>query len=130
MVRQTSVDERSLEKSILTRLDNLIFEAEKQQKPLEVDPYRGYLFELFVTADAAGYVHEDAETDLTAEGICRKLAARWGLADATRESFEQQTQLPPKHISKMRMLWSVMRMWMEWDYAWKRWAEFHEPQKK
>jgi hypothetical protein len=22
----------------------------------------------------------------------------------------------------------VMRMWMEWTYAWDRWAEFHQPE--
>ena len=27
-----------------------------------------------------------------------------------------------------RLLWSVMRMWMEWDYAWERWEEFHRSQ--
>ena len=29
-------------------------------------------------------------------------------------------------LAKMRLLWSVMRMWMEWDYAWERWDEFHK----
>ena len=29
----------------------------------------------------------------------------------------------------MRLLWSVMRMWMEWTYAWQRWAEFHQEPK-
>jgi len=26
----------------------------------------------------------------------------------------------------MRMLWSFLRMWMEWAYAWERWSEFHD----
>ena len=31
----------------------------------------------------------------------------------------------PAHLQKMRSLWSIMRMWMEWTYAWQRWPEFH-----
>ena len=127
MAHQTSVDERSLGGSILARLENLVLEAEKKRRPLEVDPYREQLFELFVTAEAAGYTEEDAEVDLSAEGVCRELGQRWGLGEATRESLEQQSKLSSGHLSKMRMLWSVMRMWMEWTYAWQRWAEFHEP---
>ena len=34
--------------------------------------------------------------------------------------------MPADQLAKMRLLWSVMRMWMEWDYAWERWAEFHK----
>lgn len=124
MPSQTSAD-RSLAQNLIDRLQQLILEAERSTKPLEVDPYRTRLFELFVTAEASGCVQEDAENDLTAEGICRALARRWGLADATRESFEQQTKLPVEHLAKLRLLWSLMRMWMEWDYAWKRWPEFH-----
>lgn len=124
MPSQTSAD-RSLAHNLIDRLEQLILEAERSNKPLEVDPLRDRLFELFVTAEAAGRMPEDTEEDLTADGICRSLAHRWGLAEATRESFEHQTQLPPEHLSRMRLLWSLMRMWMEWDYAWKRWPEFH-----
>jgi hypothetical protein len=38
----------------------------------------------------------------------------------------QQTRMPADQLAKMRLLWSVMRMWMEWDYAWERWDEFHK----
>ena len=123
MQQQTSVRD-SLASSIVQRVDDLIDEARQATKPLEIDPYRGQLFELFVTAEAAGFVAEDAENDLTADGLCRRLAERWQLADATRDSFEHQTKLPPDQLTKMRMLWSVMRMWMEWAYAWQRWPEF------
>ena len=30
-----------------------------------------------------------------------------------------------EQLAKVRLLWSFMRMWMEWTYAWKRWDEFH-----
>jgi len=110
---------------ILNRIEALILEAEQSNKPLEVDPYRGQLFELFVTANGAGYTKDGADPDLSADGLCRKLGARLGLDAAARESMTQQTRMPNQHLSKMRLLWSVMRMWMEWDYAWERWDEFH-----
>ena len=71
------------------------------------------------------FLLEVSEPDLTADGLCRSLAQRWGLAEATRDSFEQQAKLPSQHLAKMRLLWSLMRMWMEWTYAWQRWPEFH-----
>lgn len=62
---------------------------------------------------------------MTADGLCRELSKRWGLSDAAKESVAAQAKLPPEHLNKMRLLWSVMRLWMEWDYAWSRWAEFN-----
>ncbi len=122
----SSIDETvTLADRILDRIEALIVEAEKNTRPLEVDPYRGQLFELFVTANGAGYTKEGADPDLSADGLCRLLGARWGLASAARDSLTQQTRMPQEHLSKMRLLWSVMRMWMEWDYAWERWDEFH-----
>jgi hypothetical protein len=116
--------------TIIDRVEDVILEAEQATRPLEVEPYHGQLFELFVTAEAANALRDEAEETLTADEICRELASRWGLTDATRSSFEQQTKLPPKHLARMRMLWSVMRMWIEWSYAWQRWNEFHQDQAK
>jgi hypothetical protein len=48
------------------------------------------------------------------------------LADAAQNSHGQQEKMAPKHVGKMRLLWSLMRMWMEWTYAWERWPEFHQ----
>ncbi len=127
--------EPSLAKSIVEQIDHVVREAEEAGKPLEIDPYRGRLFELFVMADAADLLKDAANEnappkfDLTADGLCRALAERWNLADAARESFTSQTRLPPEHLARMRLLWSVMRLWMEWTYAWKRWAEFHQETK-
>jgi hypothetical protein len=114
-----------LASNLLDQIDQLIESAERQQRPLEVDPNRARLFELFVTAEAAGYVNAAAGSDLTADGLCRQLAERWGLRAATEESVRGQTRLPPDQLARMRSLWSVMRMWMEWTYAWQRWPEFH-----
>ena len=110
---------------ILNRLEELILDADRQTKPLELEPYRGQLFELFVLAEGAGYTKEGSDPDLSADGLCRLLGARWGLAAAAREAMSQQSKIPQQQLAKMRVLWSVMRMWMEWDYAWERWSEFH-----
>jgi hypothetical protein len=123
MQNQTSLDD-SLAGSILNQVERLVLEAEKADKPLEVDPFRSQLFELFVTADAAGYTDDESEPDLSADGLCKQLAAEWKLAAAARESFEHQTKLDAESLSRMRLLWSLMRMWMEWSYAWQRWPEF------
>jgi hypothetical protein len=125
MTSQTSVG-TALAHNILDRVETLLLEAEEALKPLELDPYRSRLFELFVMADAAGFLDEDAAPDLTSDGIARELSERWNLADAARSSIEQQSKLPRAHLSKMRQLWSFMRMWMEWTYAWNRWHEFHD----
>lgn len=159
--------EPSLARSLLDQIERLVREAEQAQRPLELDPYRGQLFELFVMAEAADLVKSPAkaessnaagapdrerseratsavnekerpkeppamaprEDDLTADGLCRSLAVRWNLADATRDSFTNQKKLSPEHLARMRLLWSVMRMWMEWTYAWERWPEFHRERK-
>ena len=122
--------------AILNGVEMLLMEARETTKPLEVDPYRSRLFELFVTADGAQLVRDDREsslsdgtddqTDLSADGICRSLARRWGLDMAARESTASQSRLAPDQLEQMRLLWSVMRRWMEWSYAWRRWDEFHQ----
>ncbi len=122
---QTTSTSPELAVRVLDEVDAIISQAEQATKPLEVDPYRGRLFELFVIADGAGYTNDDSDPDLSADGLCQQLASRWGLRDAARQSTSRQTQLPPEQLQKMRSLWSVMRMWMEWTYAWNRWNEFH-----
>ena len=117
-----------LAEQITAQVEELILESERTQKPLEVDPYRSRLFELFVTAHGAGLVAEDAPDDLTADGLCQTLAGRWGLRTAAQSSVRDNSRLPPEHMARMRSLWSMMRMWMEWTYAWQRWDEFHRPQ--
>lgn len=110
--------------SVLDELEKLVQHAQKENVPLEIDPQRSQLFELFVRAEGAGLVDEE-EGPLSADEICRQLADRAGLTEAARLSTVQQAKLPAEHLSRMRVLWSMMRMWMEWTYAWKRWSEFH-----
>jgi len=121
----TATTDGTLAGEIIARVKSLLLEAEQKTKPLELDPYRTQLFELFVTAEGAGYLDDDALFDLSADGLCRELAECWGLKDAALSSTREQTRLSGEHLAKMRMLWSVMRMWMEWTYAWQRWGEFH-----
>ena len=125
MVEQLTTTAESLVSTIIDRIDSLIVQAESETRPLEIEPFRSQLFELFVLADGAGYLEQNAERDLTADSLCRALSHRWGLSDAAQAAAQQQTRLQSEHLSKMRLLWSLMRMWMEWSYAWQRWAEFH-----
>lgn len=124
-VGATRSSDRSLAENIVERVDALVGEAEQAAKPLEIDPWRTRLFELFVTAEAAGLVANDADPDLSADGLCQALSERWGLKTAAEQTFRAQAKLPPEQLAQMRRLWSVMRMWMEWTYAWQRWDEFH-----
>jgi hypothetical protein len=118
---------QAVAEQILDDLAIIILDAEQGAKPLELPPFRPQLFELFARAVATGLVHEDAEPDLTSDGVLKALAERFGLASATRDSVAQQAKLAPEHLAKMRLLWSLLRMWMEWTYAWERWSEFHSP---
>lgn len=122
---QQNSSHSEIEQQILDKVDSIISDCEANGKPLEVDPARAQLFETFVLAEAAGSVGETAEPDLSADGLCKSLAERWGLQEAAQQSMVNQTQLQGDQLTKMRSLWSVMRMWMEWTYAWERWAEFH-----
>ena len=111
--------------NLIDQLDTILREAEEASQPLELDPHRGRLFELFVTAEAAGFTADDAEPDLSADGLCRTLSERWGLRDAAQSAITENNKLTDAPLAKMRLLWSLMRMWMEWTYAWERWGEFH-----
>ncbi len=124
-MNKTAPTDQSLVYDILKQVEALLSEVELGQKPLEVEPYRSRLFELFVTAEGAGYLEESATPSLSAENLCRELSQCWGLDTAAKESVTQQEKMSPEQLSKMRLLWSTMRMWMEWDYAWTRWNEFH-----
>lgn len=128
---------RTVANTIVNGIEQLANDAQAETSPVEIDPFRSRLFEFFVTADGAGLIGDERssslnsaddaadETDLSADGLCRSLARRWGLDMAARDSAAQQTKLPPEQLERMRLLWSVMRMWMEWNYAWCRWEEFH-----
>lgn len=116
----------SLANDIIRQVDEVIQTALRDSQPLEIAPARERLFELFVTADGAGYLSGNAEQDLTAEALCKCLAARWELDSAAQESVARQERIPANQLSQMRALWSFLRMWMEWTYAWHRWNEFHD----
>ena len=73
MPNPSSVGE-SLASGIVDRVEALLVEADASRKPIEVDPYRGQLFELFVTAEGAGYLREGSDPDLSSDGLCRALS--------------------------------------------------------
>lgn len=122
---QAKTPAQMVAEQIILDLEEIVLDADRSTKPLELAPYRQQLFEVFARAHATGLVTDEAEPDLSAEGILQSLAERWGLKSSTREAVSQQAKLPPEQLARMRLLWSLLRMWMEWTYAWARWNEFH-----
>jgi hypothetical protein len=116
---------KALAHDLVARIDDVLQEAAASGHPIELDPARSRLFELFVMAEATGFLEEGAEHDLTCDGVARELAVRWNLSHDLGGKLTQPSALPPQHLGRLRLLWSFMRMWMEWTYAWKRWDEFH-----
>ena len=122
----TPVSQASLIEHIASQLQEVVDEAEANTKPLEMDPYRGRLFELFVLANGAGLTDEEVEPNLTSDAVARILAERWGLRQEVSSSAEAAKAISNNGVAKMRLLWSLLRMWMEWCYAWDCWAKFHD----
>ncbi len=120
------VSQASLIRTVIDRLQVVIEQAETETKPLEMEPFRSQLFELFVMADGAGMLDDSLEPNLTSDSIAKILSERWELRSAAVESMQQSSPLAQESLSRMRLLWSFLRMWMEWSYAWQRWQEFHE----
>lgn len=112
-------------RKILDRVEDIMLEASQATRPLELEPSRKQLFELFVESHRAGLVTDDIEPNVTADGLCAALSTRWGLKDTVQDAMKSQAKLSGDQLAQMRSLWSVMRMWMEWTYAWDRWVEFH-----
>lgn len=112
--------------TLIDQIEELLRGAERSGQPLEVDPHRSRLFELFVMADAGGFLAEGAEPDLSCDCVGRELAGRWKIARNMQSGSASLAGLPPSQLSKVRVLWAFMRMWMEGTYAWQRWGEFHD----
>jgi hypothetical protein len=116
---------KALADNLVNRVNEVLQNAADSGQPIELDPHRARLFELFVMSEAAGFLEEAAEHDLSCDGIARELAERWNLARNLGGDVSQPSTLPPEQLKRLRLLWSFMRMWMEWTYAWQRWEEFH-----
>ena len=117
---------RLFAQDLIDRIEELILRAETEAVPLEIDPQRPELFQMFAEAEAAGFLTDESPLDLTCDAIARQLADRWNLRDLG-QAIAQPTRLPPTQLNRLRVLWSFMRLWMEWTYAWQRWHEFHSP---
>jgi len=115
----------ALARDLVDRINEILQGAVASGRPLELDPERTQLFELFVMADAAGFLLPEAEHDLSCDGVARALAARWDLARNLGGSLPAPDTLEASQLRSLKLLWSFMRMWMEWTYAWQRWDEFH-----
>ena len=122
----TPVSQRSLIDNVIAQIQAIIEEAEEKVRPLEMEPFRGRLFELFVVADGAGLLDENAEPNLTSDESARVLADRGDLRESDAAAKLASGSMAGESLSKMRLLWSFLRMWMEWGYAWDRWPEFHD----
>jgi len=116
-----------LRESIIDQIEAVLRSCEEGKRPIEVDPARGELFELFVKVEREGGLHEESPLNLAADGLCQSLAERWGLKNATESWLKQNSNLSPDQLARMRSLWSLLRVWMEWTYAWERWPDFHHP---
>ncbi len=117
-------ERESLVQKLVIRIEGIITAAGEETRPLEVEPYRGNLFEVFATAERAGLLTAE-EPNLTSETMTRILAGRWKLKEVVEMAGKQSPE-SDDHLRKMQLLWSILRMWMEWTYAWDRWAEFHD----
>jgi len=115
---------RLLAQDLIDRIEQLILQAEQEAVPVEVDPKRPRLFQMFAEAEAAEFLSDESPIDLSCDAIARHLADRWNLRDLG-QAVSQPTRLPPSQLKRLRVLWSFMRLWMEWTYAWQRWREFH-----
>src|SRR4029077_3503449 len=104
----------TLVSSLLDQISEVLQSAGANGQPIELDPHRARLFELFVMAEATGFLEEGGKFDLSCDGIARELAARWDLARNLGSGVLQPASLPPEQLSRLRLLWSFMRMWMEW----------------
>ena len=124
-VEKKSIAQQKLIHDLINRVETVIFEAEKKHRAIETEPHRGNLFEVFVMAEGAGLLG-DEEPNLDADKLVAVLAERWGLKQqAVDVMVNRAADLGPEKLSKMRLLLAVIRMWMEWTYAWNRWQEFH-----
>ena len=117
---------------LLAQVEAVLQECEQKTRPPEVIPYRDQLFALFAAAFDAGLTRDpdDREPgapseDLSADGLCKALGEKWGLAAAAQANPEDGPALSAQHVAKLRLLWSLMRMWMDWDLAWCRWPDYH-----
>ncbi|MFN0053832.1 MAG: hypothetical protein ACKV0T_16760 [Planctomycetales bacterium] len=124
---QHSTPGGAVAREVIDQVETLLQSARDAGQPIEIDPHRRRLFELFVMAGATGFLQEGAEHDLTCDGIARELSTRWNLAGSLQPgAMANMGAVPAKELPRLRLLWSFMRMWMEWSYAWERWPEFHE----
>ena len=117
---------------VLAQVEAVLAECERKTRPPEVAPYRDRLFALFAASFDAGLTGDpddrrpgDRTEDLSADGLCKALGEKWGLAAAAAADPAAGPALSGDHVAKLRLLWSLMRMWMDWTLAWDRYPDHH-----
>src|SRR5579859_2898172 len=85
----------TLVRDLVEQIAEILQSAVTNGQPIELDPHRARLFELFVMAEATGFLKEGEEFDLSCDGIARELAARWDLARNLGGGISQPASLPP-----------------------------------
>ncbi|MEM9700861.1 MAG: hypothetical protein AAF907_00285 [Planctomycetota bacterium] len=127
-----SADDPHFAEEALAQVEAVLTECEKKTRPPEVVPYRDQLFALFAAAYEANLTSDpdergpdEATTDLSAEGLCKTLGEKWGLAAAAQANPADGPALDAKHLGKFRLLISLMHLWSNWDLAWRRWPDYH-----
>lgn len=110
------------ERNAVALLESILLSCQERHRPLQEEPARSEIFEIFARSMAPS----QPWPTLAADEICRDLAERWGLKGALQNSVTQQAGVPASELAKMRSLWTLLQMWMEWTYAWERWPEFHK----
>ena len=106
---------------------DLLEGAIKANRPLEISPYRDELFEHFARAFADGLTGDDGP--LGSDNLTRLVGRRWNLDESARAVTADQSKFAPEDVARMRAMWSLLRMWMEWDFAWHRWPGAGSPAK-
>src|SRR5579872_1927551 len=98
----------ALARNLVGRIEEVLQGAASEGQPIEIDPHRSRLFELFVMAEATGFLAEGSDPDLSCDGVARDLAARWNLAQNLGGNLSQPSSLPREELGRLRLLWSFM----------------------
>lgn len=109
---------------LVDRAETVIKAAEAANYPLEMDPFRAQLFDIFALAEASGLLIE-MEPHLQADALAEKLSERWNLKAIGEAGLKLSATSNDPVMRRVQLLWSACRLWMAWTYAWERWDFYH-----
>ncbi len=114
----------SLITHLVDRAETVIKAAEAANYPLEMDPYRAQLFDIFALAEASGLLIEMGP-HLQADALAERLSERWNLKAIGEAGLKLSATSNDPVMRRVQLLWSACRLWMAWTYAWERWDFYH-----